>query len=147
MWDDILKNLAKFPSAVLTGTDVEGYPFSVRCTPQIDPSKKLLRLESMEHLLIQAGKASLLCHSHNELLWDLKAFVVRGDLRQDEQGWVFQPAQFIPGGGVGSPLDQLKAMRRMRKSAKWYLEKRSLARPQVQWQGIKKIWAEVKKIN
>ena len=145
MWDDIVKNLAKFPSAVLTGTDAEGYPFSIRCVPQIDQGQKVLRLQNMSQSLIQAGSAGLLCHSHNELLWDMKAFVVRGNLRQDEQGCVFQPTQFIPGGGVGSPLDQLKAIGKMRRSAKRYLEKRGLVRPQVDWQGIKRLWAEVKK--
>ncbi len=41
MWDDIVRNLAKFPNGVLTSTDADGYPFSVRCMPQIDPSQKL----------------------------------------------------------------------------------------------------------
>jgi hypothetical protein len=147
MWDDIVKNLAKFPNAVLTGTDTNGYPFSVRCIPQIDPSQKLLRLVNMGHLPIQSGLAGLLCHSHDELLWDLKSFMVRGNLRPDEQGWVFQPTQFIPGTGMGGPLEPMKFILRMRKTAKQYLEKRGLARPQVQWQGFRKIWADVKKGN
>lgn len=144
MWDDIVKNLAKFPNAVLTGTDAGGYPYSVRCMPQIDPSQKLLRLENMGDLPIQAGLASLLCHSHDELLWDLKSFMVRGNLQQDEQGWIFQPTQFIPGSGIGGPLEPMKFILQMRRSARQYLEKRGLARPQVQWQGFKKIWAEIK---
>ena len=144
MWHDIVKNLAKFPTAVLTGKDGEGYPFSIRCKPQIDQEQKLLRLEMRAHWPIQVGPASLLCHSHNKLLWDLKSFVVRGNLQQDEQGWVLQPTQFIPGSGIGSPLDEMKAARKMRQTAKRYLEKRGLARPQVQWQGIKRLWAEVK---
>jgi hypothetical protein len=145
VWDDIVKGLAKFPDAVLTGADANGYPYSARCKPQIDPSQKLLRLENMGDLPIQPGLASLLCHSHDELLWDLKSFMARGNLRQDAQGWVFQPTQFIPGNGMGGPLEPMKFIFRMRKTARQYLEKRSLARPQVQWQGFRKIWAEIKK--
>jgi hypothetical protein len=33
----------------------------------------------------------------------------------------------------------------MRTSAERYLERRGLARPKVQWQGIKRVWVEVKK--
>ena len=145
MWDNIVKSLAKFPNAVLTGMDGDGYPFSIRCVPRIDSSDKLLRLEIMDDLPIQAGPAGLMCHSHNELLWDLKSFMVRGNLGKDGQGWVFQPADFIPGSGMGGPFDELKTMRKMRKSAGRYLERRGLARPKVQWQGIKRVWAEVKK--
>lgn len=147
MWDDIAKNLAKFPNAVLTGTDANGYPFSVRCIPQMEPSQKLFRLENMGNFPIQAGLAGLLCHSHDELLWDLKSFMVRGKLRQDKQGWVFEPTQFIPGSGIGGPLAPMNFMLQMRKSAKRYLEKRGLARPQVEWQGFRKIWAEIKEGN
>jgi len=31
MWDEMLGHLPDFESAVLTGIDAEGYPYSVRC--------------------------------------------------------------------------------------------------------------------
>ena len=145
MWDDIVKYLPKFSNPVLSAIDAAGFPYSVRCVVQVDGAHKLLRLEQVGDLPVQPGPASLLCHSHDERLWNMKSFVVRGKLRQDEQGWLFEPTQFIPGAGIGSPMDQFKALSKNRKSATTYLEKRGLARPEVDWDGIKRIWAEVKK--
>jgi hypothetical protein len=36
VWDDTVKAVGRFPSAVLTGTDPDGYPVSVRSQPVPD---------------------------------------------------------------------------------------------------------------
>ena len=145
MWSEIVSNLAKFSSAVLSGTDAQGYPFSIRCTPEVDQAGQVLRLNLSASVPIQPGPASLLCHSHDELLWKLKSFLVRGRLEQDDRGWVLRPEKFIPGGGVGGPLGEMQAMIRTRAIANRYLEKRGLPRPKVPWDEIKALRAEAKK--
>jgi hypothetical protein len=146
MWHEIVNNLPNFSSTVLNGTDKDGYPYSVRCQPIVGRGKEVLRLNLSEKTALQAGLASLLCHSHNEMMWDLKAFLVRGELVQDEQGWIFKPTKFIPGGGVGPPMGQLKTMVGMRRSAKRYLEKRGLLRPAIPWADYKALRKESKQV-
>jgi hypothetical protein len=97
MWNDIVKHQGKFSNAVLTGLDAGGYPFSVRCTSQIDESNQVLKIMLPEQGLIRPGPAGLLYHSHNAKLWDLLVMQVLGRLEQAEQSWVFHPERFIPG--------------------------------------------------
>jgi len=145
MWPEIVSNLAKFPSAVLSGTDAQGYPFSIRCIPEVDQARQVLRISLSGDVPIQPGAAGLLCHSHDELLWNLKSFLVRGRLEQDDRGWVFRPEKFIPGGGMQGPLGDMKAMIRTRGIANRYLKKRRLPRPKVPWDEIKALRAEAKR--
>ncbi len=139
MWDKITKNLKKYQSAVLTGIDAHGYPFSVRCVPEMDKSAQVLRVQLPPGVQLQAGPASLLCHQHNELLWNMESFLLRGSLKQDEQGWKFQPQQFIPGtpgAGLKALLPSVRWLLASRGTAKRYLEKRHLPRPSVPWDEI-----------
>src|SRR5262245_31125684 len=97
MWDELLKQLAGFQSAVITGIDADGYPFSMRCRPSPDPSAQTLRVQVPPDAPLQPGPASLLCHKHDQFLWRQESFIVRGMLAHDEQGWAFQPKQLLPG--------------------------------------------------
>jgi hypothetical protein len=140
MWDDIMAGLAEHQDAVLTGVDARGYPFSIRCKPVADQAQELLRIEA---LLggegIQAGAASLMCHSHNEALWELKAFMIRGELRRADEAWLFKPQAYLPGLGYGN---QFKGLMSSRRAARNYLEKRGLPRPAVRWDQIKALRKE-----
>ena len=117
MWDAIMRHLPTFPSAVLNGLDAEGYPCSVRCRSGIERSESLLRLDLPVELALQPGPANLLCHGHDEQLWNLKSFLVRGKLQRDEDGWTFVPETFIRGAGVGGALGAVRAIVEMRRSA------------------------------
>jgi hypothetical protein len=141
MWDDIVKNLGKFPNAVLTVVDDAGYPFSVRCTPEPDISNQVLRLKLPSYFSIQPWQASLLCHSHDELLWNLKSFLVIGSLERDEKSWKLVPRRFVPGIGIGNFfLGIIKMIRDGRRTAKRYLDKRGLSRPKVPWNEINDLY-------
>jgi hypothetical protein len=145
MWDRLVKYLATFSSAVITGMDAEGYPFSVRCTPRIDHAQQVLRIEIPADVPIQRGPAGLLCHSHDEWLWSLKSFLVRGALEQVGNEWTFHPRQLIPGGGVAGPLGDMRALLHARRIARRYLEKRGLPRPAIPWGAIKALREECRK--
>jgi hypothetical protein len=144
MWSDIVIHLGQFPNAVLTGKDREGYPFSIRCKPQVDEGRQVLHIPPFEQGFIQEGPAGLLYHSHNEALWDLKAVQILGRLQQAEGKWVFYPERFIAGAGLQGPVDQMRQLFKARADAKRYLEKRGLPRPKVRWDEIEELKAEIK---
>ncbi len=137
MWAEITKHLYQFESAVLSGLNEAGYPFSVRCRPYPDASgDEVLRVWLPPNTFLRPGPASLLCHRHDENLWNLKSFLVRGVLEKDAGGWSFQPNQFIPGPGIGGLPAMIRFFTRSRRNARRYLEKRGLARPRIPWDEI-----------
>jgi hypothetical protein len=132
MWSEIKRYLPRFKSAVLTGLDAGGRPFSLRCKPQPDVAGGL-RLDLPGELPFEPGPACLLFHSHDERLWNLLSFVLRGTLETDPQGWVFHPEQFIPGMGIGGLMSFVRFLRHGRRTTRRYLAKRGLPRPRVPW--------------
>lgn len=143
MWDEIMKYLPDFQSAVLTSVDAEGYLLSIRCRPRPEPETKLLRMELPASLPVRSGPASLLCHRHDENLWNQKSFLVRGSLTQETQeGWSFRPQQFLPGAGIGGLIGLVRFIYRSRREAKRYLQRRGLPRPPIPWEQIKAIKAQ-----
>jgi hypothetical protein len=142
MWNDIAKYLPNFPSAVLNGVDTHGYPFSVRCQPELDDTAQVLRVSLPQGTEIQPGPASLLCHKHDEWLWNLQSFVVRGTFAQDDHGWILCPLQFIPGAGIGGLWALVQFVRTGRRTTRRYLDKRGLQRPDIAWDQVEAMWAE-----
>jgi hypothetical protein len=144
VWAKITKFLYQFESAVLSGLDDVGYPFSVRCRPYPDASgAEVLRVRLPADAPLRPGPASLLCHSHDENLWKLKSFLVRGVLVRDDGGWSFEPGQFIPGAGIGGLPAMIRFFTSSRRNAERYLKKRGLARPRIPWDEIKEAKKEV----
>ena len=133
MWTEIIKHMPEFHSAVLTAIDAAGSPFSLRCHPRPDPAIQALRFDIWPGLKLQTGKACLLFHKHDERLWNLKSFVVRGSIIQDESGWLLQPERFIPGIGIGGIRNYLSFVVNGRKHTTRYLKRRGLKRPKIAW--------------
>lgn len=137
MWAEITGHLYQFESAVLSGLDEEGYPFSVRCRPYPDASgAEVLKIWLFPGTPLRPGPASLLCHSHDERLWNLNSFLVRGRLDRAENGRTFVAERFVPGGGIGGPLGTVKAFVGMRRTATRHLRRRGLPRPPIPWNEI-----------
>lgn len=136
MWADISEHLPDFESAVLTSLDEEDYPYSVRCHPVLDDSTETLRVELPPGTPVRPGPASLLCHRHDEDLWNLKSFLVRGVLDPEGEGFVFRPDRFIPAAGIGGPVGVLRFILGSRRNAKLYLRRRGLSRPGIPWDDI-----------
>lgn len=145
MWNEIVKYLGMFPSAVLTGIDSAGYPFSRRCTPRADMARQLLHIAEAGDGQLQPGPAGLLCHDHNDQLWDLKAVQVTGTLERAEQGWLFHPQRYVTGGALLGPLGQMQFVTRAQATARKYLQKRGLPRPKVRWDELEAVKKEAKK--
>lgn len=136
MWAEIVKKAATFESGVLSGIDAEGYPCSVRCTPAPDHGAQVLRCAVGAEIELRPGPASLLCHSHNEQLWDLRSLNVRGTLERDAQGWFLRPTAIIPEVGGTSPIAMIKAVVQLRRTATNYLKKRNLPTPAIPWKEL-----------
>ena len=137
VWDDTVKAIGRFPSAVLTGTDPDGYPVSVRCQPV--PADGVLRVQRPAWLTVSPGPASLMSHSHDEQVWKLRGFLARGVLETEGGeggGLAFRPLRFTwtAGGGLRSTI---KLFRGTRRAAAGYLQRRDMARPKVPWEIIK----------
>lgn len=92
----VVNRLPQFVSAVLTAFDGQGSPILLRVRPTVDHASRSFGIDTDASL--QPGKASLLCHSHDEKLWNLRSFVVAGELSRDGDRWVLRPDRFIPGG-------------------------------------------------
>lgn len=136
MWDDIVKSIAEFRTSVLSAIDASGHPYSVRCELQPDQGARVLRLRGEPGGALQPGPASILCHSHNEQLWNLKGLGIRGRLERDAEGWLVRPTQFIPDRASGSPVRQIKGLLALRQTAASYLSRRGEATPEVPWSKI-----------
>jgi hypothetical protein len=143
MWNNILKHLAKYPSAVFTALDAAGYPYSVRITPQPDHTRQVLRLPLPDYVSIQTGPASILCHYHDDQLWNQTNFVLRGTVAQVDGAWEFKATQFIEGAGAG--MSMLRQIRDGRRAASQYLAKRGIARPRIPWDQIKALYDRAQK--
>jgi len=127
--------LGQFPSAVVTGTDPDGYPVSFRCRPVKDPSG-VLRIEVPAWTGLVPGPASLMAHIHDEQVWNQRSFVSKGTIEVTGDGLVFRPATFAWTMG-GSALDTLRQLRKFRRTAVRYIERRGMAWPAVPWDAIK----------
>src|SRR5438445_7224377 len=142
MWAEIRRYLRKYPSAVLTGLDAGGRPFSIRCRPEVDEAAQVLRIAVPATADLVAGPAGILCHSHNLFLWNLRSFLVRGAIEPADGAWLFRPRRFVPGIGVGGLLGMIRFATSKRSTAQHYLDRRGLPRPQIPWAQLRAIQAE-----
>src|SRR5690348_17050748 len=101
MWAELVKTLARYPKAILSVSDAEGYPYSIRVAFEVDDTAQVLWLDVPESAKLQSGSASLLCHYHDDLLWNQTNFVVRGTLENRGHEWRFTPTQMTGGAGAG----------------------------------------------
>lgn len=135
-WPKLLAHLPEYASAVLTGLDAQGYPYSVRCHPQLDGATRTVRIAATPGASLQPGVASLLCHRHDEHLWHQYSFLVRGHVARADAGWIFQPQQYIEGVGYGGLLGMVRFVIGARRAATAYLAKRGLPRPSIPWDQV-----------
>jgi len=142
MWTEIEKYLPEFESAVLNARDAEGYPYSIRCHTEQNRLAGIIGIDLPEETSLQPGPASLLCHSHDEEVWNQKIFLLRGSLEETHDGHVFRPEKFVPSIGTGGPIGMVRMVLGVRKASAAYLKKRGLARPRIPWGEIEAVKEE-----
>jgi hypothetical protein len=138
MWDELLRDMARFPDAVLTGIDGHGRPTSIRSRPRPDHTDRTLLFAPTPTVDLVDGPASVLCHSHDAALWRLRSFLVRGTLTTTADGWAFTPAARVAGTGMAGPIGDLRGFVAARRRAGRYLGRRSLPRPVIPWAHFRK---------
>jgi len=146
MWNEIIRTLAKYESSVLSFVDAEGFPLSVRCAPQADEARQVIRVTLPPGVTVQPGPASLMSHYHDHQLWNLRGYNVFGTLEPEAEGqggWVLRPRKIISGLD-SNPLRSFRLLSDARRAAQRYLDKRNLPRPQIDWSGIKRLHAEAR---
>ena len=137
MWSEAAKRLAEYPEAVVTAVDPAGYPVSIRqAAPHYDPETGEFTVEWPSGLAVSEGPAVVLCHSHDEKLWNIKQLQIKGRLERREDKWVFRSTGFRapPASALGVFL---RLARDMRKTGKRYLDRRGLKAPKVNWGALK----------
>jgi hypothetical protein len=144
MWDEIVRQTRHYSSAILTGLDGGGHPFSLRVQPRLDSAAEVVHLTLPPGVEIQPGPASLLYHSLNEQLWNLRSVLLRGRLEADNGQWCFRPVRLVPGMDATNPLAMWRFMMQARRAAKRFLAARGLARPVIPWATINRVKARAK---
>jgi hypothetical protein len=129
-----VRRLPGFSSAVLAAFDAGGRPTLLRTQPRVDRDGPRFAVDVPAGEELRAGPASLLCHSHDEKLWNLRSFVVRGTLARDGAGWFLRPERYVPGADRMGPLTMVRTLRDLRRTARSYLDERGLERPRIPWE-------------
>jgi hypothetical protein len=136
------RRLPEFRSAVLAGFDADDRPTMTRVSPVVDPRNRSLLITVPAGFSLRPGKASLLCHSHDEQLSSLHGFVVTGELTGEGGTWTLHPSRYIPAADPKGPLSMVTTIRALRGTARRYLDRRGLARPRIAWKDIEALKAE-----
>jgi hypothetical protein len=135
---DVAGRLPAFRSAVLCGFDAAGAPTLIRVRPTAAPDGQSFTLRVPDGESLREGPASLLCHSHDEQLWNLRSFVAVGELSGAGSDRRFVVQRVVPGGAPLGPLGIVKMLWQLRGVAKRYLQRRGLARPSIPWADYKR---------
>ena len=113
VWDERMDELGGlYPNGVLSLVAPDGFPFSVRVPISVDPAARRVRLGRR-----RAGRAgrspALRCvtvHDHApDFSWQ-RNFQVRGDLVEEDGGWVLVPQRMV-GGLELPPVSKLELYR------------------------------------
>jgi Pyridoxamine 5'-phosphate oxidase len=131
-WDARMDELgARYPSAVLSLVAPDGFPFSLRVPISVDRATQRIRIGGGAlGVPIRPGLACLTAHDHHPSFTWQRNFQVRGDLVEEDGGWVVIPHRLIGGFELPpvSPLQRYRInfakMLRYRKNAKVEMRER-----------------------
>jgi hypothetical protein len=139
VWAEAAKWLAKFPEAVVTAVDTDGYPVSIRQTaPHYDAQTGQMPVAWPPDLNVAEGPAIILCHAHDEKAWNLKAMQIKGRLERRVGEWTFISTAFTSPSGMLIAFWQFSKNGRV--ATRRYLDKRGITAPTVNWDAIHDLW-------
>jgi general stress protein 26 len=132
---DVQRQLRRYTSAVVSWIDDIG-PRSLRVGVDGVQPDGALRLRLPAGQPLTEGPVSLLCHRHDERMWNMSSFNATGRLHRRRSGWVFVPERYLPGAS-NDPRGLIAFTRSCRATTDRYLAARGLPRPQVPWEELK----------
>src|SRR5829696_6113337 len=122
VWDERMDELGgRYPSAALSLVAPDGFPFSVRVPISVDSTNRRIRLGGdVLGVPVQPGLACVTVHDHApDFSWQ-RNFQVRGDLVEEDGGWVLVPHRMV-GGLELPPVSKLQLYRtNARKMARFW---------------------------
>lgn len=110
-WNSRIEELGgQYPTAVLSWTGPDGFPFSARVPVRADRTASRIRIEAEPvGLPFETGLACVAAHEHApDFTWQ-RNFQVRGDLVEDDDGWAVVPHKVV--GGFEVPKSQVAMYR------------------------------------
>jgi hypothetical protein len=126
-WDERLDSIGSrtYPTAVLALISPDGFPFAIRVPVRADREAGVVRIErDAVGVPWQPGLACLTVHDHDpDFTWQ-RNFQVRGDLAEDDEGWILTPHKLVGGFELppGSLISRLRLnaekVKRFKKIAK-----------------------------
>lgn len=98
-WDSRMDELGgRYAEAVLSLVAPDGFPFSVRLPIGVDATARRVRIASGAlGVPVQPGLACLTAHGHDDDFTWQRNFQVRGDLVEEDGGWVLVPHRMVGG--------------------------------------------------
>jgi hypothetical protein len=133
-----LRHFAGFASTVLASRTEDGAPTLRRIRVTGPGADGDLALAVPDGADLRPGPAGLLSHAHDEKLWNMRSVGVVGELRSAGSGWALRPERII-GGVQATPVAVVRQLAGLRRTARGYLEKRSLPRPEIAWDSIREV--------
>jgi hypothetical protein len=141
MWAKAAKAVAGFSEGVISALDGKGMPISVRqLSLRYDAASGRMPVTIPDALDAAPGPASLVCHFHDDAMWNMRAIQLKGRVERDGEGWVFVTTAF-------TPPSMIAMIRGIHRSANQYLQKRGLPRPKVAFDAIERLWQQAKTIE
>lgn len=141
MWAKAAKAVAGFPEGVITTFDGQGMPISVRqLALPYDASSGRMSITIPDALHAVPGAACLLCHFHDDAMWNMRAIQLKGRVEREDNSWLFITTAF-------TPPSMIAMIRGIHRSANQYLAKRNLPRPVVAFDAIDRLWQQAKTIT
>ena len=153
MWNKQLARLAtKYPTGVLSVTDVGGYPASVRLAARLDTKQRIVTFPALPaYAQGWRGKACLLFHRHNSRLEGLRQMVLKGELVEEDGAVALRVTDFVTANGqtntdemphAARPIHMLQFLLLGRRKAKEYERKRGAPWPPIDYAEIERILRE-----
>jgi len=135
VWDPRIEELAgRFRTVVLSIVGHDGFPLSVRVPVRVNSAKRWFWIESeLAGIPLVPGRACLTAHTHvpdRSSKWWQRNVQVRGDLAQQEGGWVLVPCKLVSGfevstSAVVTTARNLRRIWRFRRTARGERARRS----------------------
>jgi hypothetical protein len=103
VWHERMDELGGlYPKVVLSLVAPDGFPFSIRVPISVDrPARRVLIGTDVLGVPVQPGRACLTAHDHHPDFHWRRNFQVRGELVEEDGGWVLVPQRMV--GGVELP--------------------------------------------
>ena len=144
IFGDVARELSAYETSVLSAFDSGRRPTMTRVSLRPIAGTEGFAVELPDGFDVTSGPASLLSHSHNDELSDLRGFGSGGTLAVDDGAPVFTPATLTRAGDTSSLRSSVRSLRAMRGNARRYLEHRSLERPAIDWDAYRDLVTEVR---